>query len=133
DPERLVELVVAVVRVAPRTGIRMLLRLRLRSVTMLDRDVDPRRRHWPILDSGPFRPSYRPRARVSLDSGSTFDGSKLNPVRPAPKTVVRSRISIRKPSSWATERPSGSGMKTESSEGSATSASTATYVHLPPT
>jgi bacterioferritin-associated ferredoxin len=42
DPERRVELVVPVVRMAFGTGVRMLLARRLGDVPMLDGDVDPR-------------------------------------------------------------------------------------------
>jgi hypothetical protein len=42
DPQRGVELVVAVMRFAARAGIRVLLALGLRRVAVLDRNVDPR-------------------------------------------------------------------------------------------
>src|SRR5262249_2730217 len=56
DPERPLELVVAVVRLAPGARVRMLLAVRLRRVAVLDRDVDPGRGHRSILDRGPFWP-----------------------------------------------------------------------------
>src|SRR5881409_2160315 len=55
DPQGAIKLVVAIVGVAARAGVRMLLPLWLRRVAVLDRDVDPGRGHRPILDCRPFR------------------------------------------------------------------------------
>ena len=77
DPERRLELVVAVVRVAARAGVRVL-RRRGRLVVGLDGDVDFG--HVASLDRGPRRgvaaAAQRPRAAVSRSSFSTFAGSQ---------------------------------------------------------
>src|SRR5436190_2747516 len=132
DPERRLELVVPVVRLALGTRVRMLFARRLWDVPVLDGDVDPGRHELSSLDSPHRRPSYSPRAAAKAESGSMFDGSKVSPVNPAPSTFVRPATSARIRSISARDGPPGSGMKTDISDGSSTSTSRATYVQPTP-
>src|SRR5439155_14635460 len=125
-PERRLELVVPIVRGALRARVRVLLPRRLWDVPMLDGDVDPGGHATDEFRLTRPSASYSPRARVSLESGATFPGSKLAPVRPAPRTVVLPAVFRSSRSASSSESPSGSGMKTASSAGSSTSTSKAT-------
>src|SRR5206468_2302366 len=125
-PEGRLELVIPVVRSALRARVRVLLSRRLWDVPMLDGDVDPGGHGTDEFRLTRREASYRPKAPASLESGPTFPDSKLEPVNPAPRTLVRLAISPRIRSASVSERPSGSGMKTAVSVGSSTSTSKAT-------
>src|SRR4051812_19248189 len=129
DPKRGLELVVAVMRVTDRAGVRVL-RRRGRLVVGLDGDVDLG--HVASLDL-PYRrrvaPAvhcHSPSAAVRRSTFSTLAGSGARPVRPTPTTVPRSRIRPRTRSSSARVGPPGSGMNEATSLASKTSQSIAT-------
>src|SRR5947207_12053625 len=104
DPERRLELVVPIMRLAFRARVRMLLPRRFRRVPVLDGDVDPRRHEPSSLEAakrpvpgadrwrgsggtGGF-PRYNPRGGTKKAGGSKVAGSELKPVEPGTSTSV---------------------------------------------
>ena len=87
-----------------------------------------------VLQGSKYTGTMSPRGRIyslapvtnSTDGKLGATATALRPVRPAPRTLVRPRISRRSRSTSASDGPAGSGMKTDSSDGSTTSASKAT-------
>src|SRR5918992_2904755 len=124
DPERLLELLVAIVGMAARAGVRMLGRVVRGRAAMLDRDVDPARHCR--LSYGVA--SYRPRAAQTRVSAGTFTGSGVRPVRPTPAIGLADETFFMIASVSTSVSPPGSGRnETTSSSGSRTSESNATY------
>src|SRR5581483_2830210 len=107
DRERRFELVVAVMRAAPRAGVRMLLVGGGRSVPVLDLDVDRGLGHCWMLDRDSSGPGYRPSACPSRVRMPSLRSDRVKPVNPAPATQG---IAASSDSSRASGIPSGSGM-----------------------
>src|SRR5205807_3278760 len=126
DPEVGLQLVVAVVRVAARAGVRMTALRRLGRVLVLDGDVDPgaHRRH--DLRPRPPAAGYKPSAVQSRSNGARLAGSGVSPLKPAPTTAPRRRTSPKSAAASSTPSPAGSGMNDATSPGSKTSQSSAT-------
>src|SRR5207244_11275369 len=110
DVQRLLELVVAVMRLAFRARVRMSLRLlRLGCTLVLDGNVDAARHGTVEFRPPPPGSGYKPSAAVRRWITDTFAASGVAPVMPAPITVLlpaRARRSLSAPS---TASPSATG------------------------
>src|SRR6266508_6500683 len=127
DPVSLLELVVAVVRVALRARVRVALAVgRRRRLLGLDGDVDPLGHGLVDLRPGRVAGGYRPSAASRRVTGSTFLGSGRRPVTPAPAIRALAAKLRSSASTWSNVGPPGSGMNMLSSPGRNTSPSSAT-------
>ena len=116
DPEQRLQLVVAIVRPAAGTRVRMLLRRHVveACLLVLDRDVDlVGGGHLRHLRPGSPADGYRPAAATSRAT-TTGSASMVSPVNPRPVRERRATIAARIDSASSRSRPPGSGMKTAS-------------------
>src|SRR5205823_4063743 len=93
DVERLLELVVSVVRFALWARVRMTFALRLGCALVLDRNVDSARHGATEFRLPPPEPGYKPSAAASRPITARFTESGVPPVKPAPTTAPRAATS----------------------------------------